>query len=430
MVFILDGCRPDYLTRTKTKTISMMMREGAVAEECRTVFPSLTAASHTTLTTGLYPISHGVTSGFRLDSDCGKLRQPWISDYAGRSIGELSAQRGYITGSVEEFTLFSRGADLYVQVPSHKVEEVYTFAKQVIETKHPEVLFVTFFAVDDAGHLYGPDSRRVDEVVKRVDHAIGALLQLIEKSQKNRRVLFVLTSDHGMISVKRSASTEFENRVRDASDGAQLRFLGRFAQVFCKSPASLKKTVRSMVLDRAVDAVLEAAELEAMNTSLGGGNEILISLADGHSCLTGASRKMRGYHGGLDDLETNVPLVFFGRRVKSLRLPFIETVDVTPTLAQYLGLSPEKFEGSSIVRVLMEGPIGDESIDGWRGLREIYRDRMQTVRELTALKRTWAGGDIDNGRYTRERIRIIGQLRALVGRSRRIRRDMAKSASN
>jgi len=430
VVFILDGCRPDYLTRIKTETIDMMMREGAVVEECRTVFPTLTGAAHTTLTTGLYPITHGVTSGFRFDSDCGKLRQLWMSDYAGRSIGELSAQHGLVTGSVEEFSLFTRGANLYVHVPSHKVEEVRRFAKQVIETKRPEVLFVTFFAVDDAGHIHGPDSRRVDEAVKSVDHAIGDLVHLIERSHKNRHALFVLTSDHGMVSVKRSVSTKLERRIRDASGQAHFRFLGRFAQVFSRSPTSRQEIVKSTVLDRAVDVVLEAAELVAMGTSDGRGNEILMSLAPNYSCLTGASRKLHGYHGGLDDLETRVPLIFFGRHVRPSRLLFAETVDVTPTLAEYLGLRPERFEGSSLLKVLVEGPGTDGSTDVWRELREIYKKRTQIVRDLTELKRTWAHGDIGDRRHTQERARIIGQLPALVGRSQRVRRGIARLPSN
>ena len=58
----IDGFRPDFYTDAKwpTPNIKMLAKEGVFADEVRTIFPSVTYPSHTTLVTGVFPEKHGI----------------------------------------------------------------------------------------------------------------------------------------------------------------------------------------------------------------------------------------------------------------------------------------------------------------------------------------------------------------------------------
>ncbi len=425
MVFILDGCRPDYLTRTKTRTIGRMMSQGVVVDDCRTVFPSLTPPSHTTLTTGLYPKNHGVTSGLSVDRSSGQLRESWFTSYEGKSIAELSKDRGAVVGSVEEFTLFTRGADFYVNVPSHNIADVAQFAKTIIETKRPQVLYVVFFAVDDAGHLNGPSSRKVDRTIKEVDDALGQLVRSIERSGGSDKTLYVLTSDHGMVPVARDLSSRIEAAIVDVDEEIPFRSFGRFVQIFPRTETQQKEVVRSVAQVKGVDVVLEDCELRALNTGDGDSQGVIVSLVSGFSSFPHLRPRLLGYHGGLENHETRVPLVFFGQSVPPARLPFAETVDVAPTVAAHLGLHGAAFDGVSLLGFWHGlGMRSDEKRDSLVRLGELYAQRVQLIRALSGLKKEYAGQGLTAGEMRVNAGRIQKELLRLSSRSARIRRSM------
>ena len=423
VVFILDGCRPDYLTRTKTKTISRMMSQGVVVDDCRTVFPSLTAPAHTTLTTGLYPKSHGVTSGVSIDPDSRRPREDWMTSYAGKSVAELLKNQGGVTGSVEEFTLFMRGADVYVNVPTHSIGDVARFARTVIETKRPQVLYVVFFAVDDAGHLNGPGSREVDRTIKEVDDAIGQLIESIERSNRSDEALYVLTSDHGMVSVSRDLSRSLSAAIVGAVKNVPFRLWGRFAQFFPQSASQQRGAVQSVARVRGVDAILEDTELKALNMGDEASQGVIVPLDLGYFCFPKGTPRLRGNHGGLGEDETKVPLIFYGRSVCDARLPFAETVDLAPTVAAHLGLRKAAFDGSSLLELLHDPDMrGDEERGRLAQLGLLYVKRVECVRALSELKKRYANGGLTARELRADASRMRKELLNLNSRSVAIRR--------
>jgi hypothetical protein len=400
-----------------------MMNEGVVVEDCRTVFPSLTGTSHTTLTTGRYPITHGITSGIRFDRRCGRVRETSMSSYEGPSIAELSKERRYVVGSIEEFTLFTRGADIYVNVPSHNIGDVTRFAKTVIETKRPQVLYVVFFAVDDAGHLNGPDSRKVNRTVKEVDDALGQLTKSIERSGGPGRTLYVLTSDHGMVPVARDLSSSLEAAIVDVDKEIPFRSFGRFVQIFPHMGTQQEEVVRSVARVKGVDVILEDCELRALNTGDGDSQGIIVSLRSGLSSFSRQQPKLPGYHGGLEDYETRVPLIFHGQSVPPARLPFAETVDVAPTVAAHLGLRRAAFDGVSLLGFWHElGMRSDGERDSLVRLGETYARRVQLIRALSELKKEHADEGLTASELRINAGRIQRELLRLSSRSARIRR--------
>jgi arylsulfatase A-like enzyme len=402
------------------------MNEGVVVDDCRTVFPSLTGTSHTTLTTGRYPITHGITSGIRFDRRCGRVRETSMSSYEGPSIAELSKERGYVVGSIEEFTLFTRGADVYVNVPSHNIGDVTRFARTVIETKRPQVLYVVFFAVDDAGHLNGPDSRKVNRTVKEVDDALGQLTKSIERSGGPGRTLYVLTSDHGMVPVARDLSSGLETAIADVDKEIPFRSFGRFMQIFPHVGTQQEEVIRSVARVKGVDAILEDCELRALNTGDGDSQGVIISLRSGFSSFSHQQPKVPGYHGGLEDQEARVPLVFHGQSVPPARLPFAETVDVAPTVAAHLGLGGAAFDGVSLLGFWHElGIRSDEKRDGLAQLGETYAQRVQLIRALSELKKEHSNGELTAAEFRLNAGRTQRDLLRLNARSASIRRSIS-----
>jgi len=402
-----------------------MMNEGVVVEDCRTVFPSITGASHTTLTTGLYPKNHGIVSGFSVDSHSGQLREAWFTSYAGKSIAELSKDRGAVVGSVDEFTLFTRGADVYVNVLSHCTSDVTQFAKRVIETKRPQVLYVVFFALDGAGHLNGPSSRKVDRTIKEIDDAVGRLTKSIERLGTSDETLYALTSDHGMVPVARDLSGRLQAAIADVDKEIPSMSFGRFMQIFPRVRVQRKEVMKSVSLVEGVDAVLGDPELRALNAADRDPQGVIVSVKSGFSSFPRLQPRLPGCHGGLENDETKVPLIFCGRSVPHFRLPFAETVDVVPTVAAHLGLRGAAFDGIPLLGLWSKPDRREgEVISSLIRLKENYALRVRLIRDLSGLKKEYAAGELTAAEFRLNAGQAQRDLLRLNKRSVSIRRSL------
>lgn len=79
-------------------------------------------------------------------------------------------------------------------------EMLFDFAQHAIAVEQPDLLFVGISSTDYLGHLYGPDSLEVADSTIRLDRALEAFLDALER-RYGERVLVVLTSDHGVQSI-------------------------------------------------------------------------------------------------------------------------------------------------------------------------------------------------------------------------------------
>ena len=82
-------------------------------------------------------------------------------------------------------------------------------ARHVIAVENPDLLFVSISSTDYLGHLYGPDSMEVADSAIRLDRALGAFMDAVDR-RYGERVLVALTSDHGVQSIPEIA------KLRDA----------------------------------------------------------------------------------------------------------------------------------------------------------------------------------------------------------------------
>ncbi len=254
------------------------------------------------------------------------------------------------------------------------------FARALIEGEelgadaYPDFLGLAFSAMDKIGHNYGPDSPEILDTLLRLDRAIGELLDFVDRRIGLEHTLVSLSSDHGVTPVPEVL----------AARGLAARRLGA-GEVPCfqQAHAALQERFgegkwfrRGFYLDRraARGAGIEPAEIEAETRRLiegcpgvvrvwtgselgdgdGGGDDPIRRLyANSFHPDRGPDlfvqlephvlRPISGAttHGTVYPYDRHVPWLL---RLPSGRAATVDepvaTVDVAPTLAALLGLTP------------------------------------------------------------------------------------------
>ncbi len=88
------------------------------------------------------------------------------------------------------------------------------FARAAIEGEHlgegkgPDLLTVSFSAVDACGHKFGPYSQEVQDVVLRLDRELAGFFSYLDKRVGLKNVVITLTADHGVSPTPEFAAQE------------------------------------------------------------------------------------------------------------------------------------------------------------------------------------------------------------------------------
>jgi hypothetical protein len=157
-----------------------------------TTYPPITTASSASLLTGAPPDVHGVVHyGIR------QTEIETLLDVASQSGLDVKA----IEGAALAFRL--RGAELQLSGDRNgngmSDDEVLENMLEILESGAPDLFFVHFHGIDDAGHTYGPVTAEENEVVRFVDTAVGAILDAMPDNS-----LTLIFADHGMHSIDES----------------------------------------------------------------------------------------------------------------------------------------------------------------------------------------------------------------------------------
>jgi hypothetical protein len=249
-----------------------------------------------------------------------------------------------------------------------------------------DVLAVSFSATDLIGHRFGPDSREIHDQVIRLDRTIGAFIDSLYRLRDSTGIIFALTGDHGVypfpeLNNGRITPAPMRVDVRPAIEAVDQVITaagGSTAGVDFESGALLIERdslkVKKEVLRAAVDAfIITAGRISGVLrvdrfSDLGKADpnkddiarrwiqmfpsdipvEAVITLTPGSYWWYYNSAQ----HGTPHDLDTHVPILFYGAPFTPGRYPqFARTVDMAPTLARVLGVaSTEPLDG----RVLTE----------------------------------------------------------------------------
>jgi predicted AlkP superfamily pyrophosphatase or phosphodiesterase len=238
-----------------------------------------------------------------------------------------------------------------------------------------DVLAVSFSGTDYIGHTYGPDSREVHDQVLRLDRLLGAFIDTLYTLRDSSRIVFALTGDHGVCPIPelhggmrvdiRPAMAAARRVVAEAGGDTTAVDLESGALFVDGAAAKVEPSKVGEAFIAAatrIPGVLRAdrfAELAARDLSrdaiarrwLQSFPEdvrpvAVVTLAPGN--LYGSSAVAT--HGSPHDYDSHVPIVFYGPGVKPGRYGrFVRTVDMAPTLARLLGVTPtERLDGQAL----------------------------------------------------------------------------------
>jgi arylsulfatase A-like enzyme len=249
--------------------------------------------------------------------------------------------------------------------------------------KGTDLLAVSLSTTDAIGHAYGPDSREIHDQVLRLDHYLGWFLKRLTDRVGRDNLVVVLTADHGV--------TPYPERTRAKTGAAAYRVLldtlfaavnsdldrvagtpgapprvwlefetgmlllhdnGRFAAIGLKTDSILDALIPRILRVPGVARVIKTADLARADTASDpvarrwlhhltpdAGVILTVSLQPGSVWdIPGFPYAM---HGEPSEDDAHVPIIFWGRGIK--RGSFdgrMNTVDIAPTLAVLLGISP------------------------------------------------------------------------------------------
>ncbi|HWA26612.1 MAG TPA: alkaline phosphatase family protein [Lacunisphaera sp.] len=263
-------------------------------------------------------------------------------------------------------------------------EVVEDFAKTAIEQENlggragiTDLLCLGFSANDHAGHLYGPDSQEVMDLVVRTDRTLADFFQFLDRRIGLKHCLIVLTADHGVAPMpERIHALRPEvaaGRVDRAAvlAGCESALVEKFGALSADGrwlvqdehsiriiPAALREknvpvaAAQAVVRDALlkldfVQAVYTRDQLESGDVHDDAGRKMLLSFNRDRSGDViyqtkpyFFSRATGSNHGTPYNYDTHVPLLWYGAGVKpGVYAEPVGVNDLAPTLARLLGLN-------------------------------------------------------------------------------------------
>lgn len=196
LLIVMDGCRPDALQQATTPRIDTLWQTGAYTWNARTVMPSVTLPSHSTMFRGVSPQKHGIcednvyrpsAAAFPSITDVAKLGQKRTAMfYSWEQLRDLAAP-----GSLDLSYCMNA---IYGEDNDTPVAEV---AAAHLVDKQPDFCFLYLGDVDISGHLHGWMSPEQIEFIEANDKAVGIVLDALEKAGLRDAYTILLQADHG-----------------------------------------------------------------------------------------------------------------------------------------------------------------------------------------------------------------------------------------
>ncbi len=328
LVFLVDGLGADVLIKYAevAPTLSRMVLHGTIT----TSFPSTTATSLATLTTGEMPGAHGMLgytvqvprSGGRVLNSLKwdervdpAIWQPVPTLFerasaAGITTTHVAAKRYENTGFTRAVFRGAhyKGANVSADLISETVAALQ---------KSPSFVYLYVNDVDSAGHSDGVGSDKWIAALKSVDELVQALMQKLPNGTR-----IWLTADHGMINVEEKIILGQDNEL--LTDVAVIAGEPRMRHLYLSSDsANAEKEVIARWQSALGSKVTMHSRQGAITAGLFGPNVSLdaseragdvIAIAQGNVVLLDPERAdkegaMIGHHGGDSVIESSVPLL-------------------------------------------------------------------------------------------------------------------------
>lgn len=193
-VFIIsfDGGKPAVMQQSHMPTLQNALQHGAGTWEARTVLPSITLVSHTSMLTGVQPAKHKVLwNDWKPEKGLVPVPTVFAEAKKAKKITGLFAGKEKFAHLYQPTTL-----DAFA-IPDYTAKIVAQTAANFILTKKPNLCFVHFADSDGAGHSKGWGSPEQIKAFEDEDAALAILLAAIHKARIGKKSAVILTADHG-----------------------------------------------------------------------------------------------------------------------------------------------------------------------------------------------------------------------------------------
>lgn len=287
-----------------------------------------------------------------------------------------------------------------LEVTPYCEEFMLEFAKEMVRNEklggdeNPDLLFVGCSAADAIGHRYGPFSQEALDYYIRLDQYLGDFFDFLDKEVGAGNYMVMLSSDHGVLPLpeelirqglparritKKEISRTYEQILEDIAKATgvadKLLLSKRAGGLYLNYGAAEQKGISAETLDKMFIEKIKSSELIEEIYS----KEELINGHDKNREYFG--RFQRSYHrdrsgdlmiqgkkyylvkdnygtshGSTYDHDTHVPLLFWGPGINPGKYTEkVRTVDIAPTLAEILNISPpKKIDGSSLLNSILK----------------------------------------------------------------------------
>jgi len=196
VVISVDGLRPDAIEASGARNLQRMMQEGAYSLQARTIMPSRTLPSHTSMITGVQPAVHGITWNDEQVEAQGRVRVSTMFDMADSAHLHTAA----FFGKAKFRHLIHSDAPDEVEAPSGSevvlAPRITQDVLQYLQFHRPDLLFVHIPDPDIAGHSAGWMSLPYRWAVRRADAAIEQIRRAAVRAFDGN-VVVIVTADHG-----------------------------------------------------------------------------------------------------------------------------------------------------------------------------------------------------------------------------------------
>lgn len=194
----IDGLRPDAISRFKARTLLRLIGEGSYTLAARTILPSKTLPSHTSMLTGEPPEKHQVLWNNVPTADAESIEMP--------NVFSVARSHGYQTAAFFSKAKFQplqlEGTLDYSQAPGGwfgkwSSRRTVTDVEEYLDKARPHLLFVHLSDPDTAGHRSGWMSDDYGAAVRAADDAVARLITVADRTYGPGSYTLIVTADHG-----------------------------------------------------------------------------------------------------------------------------------------------------------------------------------------------------------------------------------------
>ncbi|XP_044160432.1 ectonucleotide pyrophosphatase/phosphodiesterase family member 7-like [Bufo gargarizans] len=375
LVISFDGFRWNYDQDVDTPLLDYLAEIGVKAKYITPPFVTMTSPSHFTTITGRWIEDHGVIHNLMFNPETlqkisfkktQNMSEWW--DNGALPLWITAQNQGLMAGSLH----FPGGNANYsgktiskalAETPDHPDSDENEWRDNidiVMKWFNEDGLdFVTLYygEPDKTGHIYGPETEQRKTIIKQIDRTISYLLEAIEKNKLKDKLNVIITSDHGMTTVKKApAVTEIRlSNYINFSDTVKFDILdyGGFGMI---TPKEGKEEELYQVLKDAhphLKAYKKQEFPERLHYSKH--DRVLPILLYGDLGYSVNGRVIlyvnKGDH-GFDNNEMDMKMIFraFGPDFKKnyTAEPF-DSIHIYPLMCKLLGVIPEPHNGSIAV---------------------------------------------------------------------------------